>query len=39
MIYLDILMTDLWLPQIIYGNDIDSEDSEPLNDYFDENGF
>jgi hypothetical protein len=39
MIYLDILMTDLWLPQLIYGNNIDNEDSEPLNDYFEENGF
>ena len=41
LIYVDVLMTDSWLPQIIYGgkNEATHEDEEPLNDYFEENGF
>ena len=40
-IYLDILQTDLWLNPLIFPKkEIDEEeDDEPLNIYFDENGF
>ncbi|TNV86738.1 hypothetical protein FGO68_gene10525 [Halteria grandinella] len=37
-IYLDLLQTDQWLPQIIYPG-IDSDEEEGLNEYFEMNGF
>lgn len=33
---MDLLQTDKWLPQLFYNPD---EEDEPLNDYFDINGF
>jgi hypothetical protein len=39
LISMDILLTDLWLPDIFYGPYSSSEDSEALNDFIDENGF
>ena len=39
LINMDILLTDMWLPEIFYGRFSSSEDSEALNDFIDENGF
>jgi hypothetical protein len=32
-------MTEHWLPQIFYGEDYDILDVEPLNVFFNENGY
>jgi hypothetical protein len=38
-IYLDILLTDLWLPKLFGAKLEDLEKSGGLNDYFTDNGF
>jgi len=38
-IYLDILLTDMWMPQLLFSNDKISENDSGLNSYFEENGF
>ncbi len=38
-IYVDIFMSDEWLPQTLYGTENLHEDNEPLNSFFDENGY
>jgi len=39
LIFMDILLTDLWMPNILYGSFASNEDIEPLNSFIDENGF
>jgi hypothetical protein len=38
-IYVDIFLSDKWMPDLIYGSESASEDNEPLNSYFDESGY
>ena len=38
-IYVDIFLSDRWLPQLFYGLDRLDDDSEPLNSYFEESGY
>jgi len=39
LIYIDIFLSDMWMTQIFYGKDKIDEDNEPLNSFFDENGY
>jgi hypothetical protein len=39
LIYMDLLLSEMWIPQLIYGDDKLDEDNEPLNSFFDENGY
>jgi len=39
LINMDILLSDLWLPDLFYGPYSSAEDSEALNVFIDENGF
>jgi hypothetical protein len=39
LIQVDIFMSENWLPQIFYGSGHLSEDIEPLNIFFDDNGY
>jgi hypothetical protein len=38
-IYVDIFLSDQWMPQLFYGLERVDEDNEPLNSYFDESGY
>jgi hypothetical protein len=38
-IYVDIFLSDQWMPQLFYGLERLDEDNEPLNSYFDESGY
>ena len=38
-IYVDIFLSDKWLPQLFYGLERLDDDSEPLNSYFEESGY
>jgi hypothetical protein len=38
-IYVDIFLSDKWMPDLIYGSESANEDNEPLNSYFDESGY
>ena len=38
-IYVDIFLSDKWMPDLIYGSESVNEDNEPLNSYFDESGY
>ena len=38
-IYVDIFLSDKWLPQLFYGLERVDEDNEPLNSYFEESGY
>jgi hypothetical protein len=39
LLYVDILMTEKWLPQIFENVEESTEEDQPLNDYFYDNGF
>ena len=38
-IYVDIFLSDQWMPELFYGPEKVDDDSEPLNSYFDESGY
>jgi hypothetical protein len=38
-IYVDIFLSDKWLPQLFYGLERLDDDSEPLNSSFEESGY
>jgi hypothetical protein len=38
-IYVDIFLSDKWMPQLFYGLERVDEDNEPLNNYFEESGY
>jgi len=38
-IYVDIFLSDKWIPQLFYGFDRVNDDNEPLNSFFDESGY
>jgi hypothetical protein len=38
-IYVDIFLSDKWMPQLFYGLERINEDNEPLNSFFDESGY
>jgi hypothetical protein len=38
-IYVDIFLSDKWIPELLYGMERVYEDSEPLNSFFDESGY
>jgi hypothetical protein len=38
-IYVDIFLSDQWLPELIYGVERVDDDNEPLNSFFDESGY
>ena len=38
-IYVDIFLSDKWMPELFYGLESINEDSEPLNSFFDESGY
>jgi hypothetical protein len=39
LIYMDLLLSEMWIPQLFYGANKLDEDYEPLNSFFDENGY
>ncbi len=39
LIYVDILITDAWIPRIFYGMQYTTVDCEALNPFIDENGY
>jgi hypothetical protein len=41
LIYMDVFQTNDWLPQLFLSSadDLDEDLSDPLNPFFDENGF
>jgi hypothetical protein len=39
LIYMDLLLSEMWIPQLFYGANNLDEDNEPLNSFFDENGY
>jgi hypothetical protein len=39
LIYVDIFMSDEWLPELIYRESYLTKDIEPLNSFFDDNGY
>jgi hypothetical protein len=38
-IYVDIFLSDQWMPELFYGLERDNDDNEPLNSFFDESGY
>jgi hypothetical protein len=38
-IYVDIFLSDKWMPQLFYGTERVNDDNEPLNSFFDESGY
>jgi hypothetical protein len=38
-IYVDIFLSDKWMPQLFYGLERINDDNEPLNSFFDESGY
>jgi hypothetical protein len=38
-IYVDIFLSDKWMPELFYGLERVNDDNEPLNNYFDESGY
>ena len=38
-IYVDIFLSDQWMPELFYGKINIVQDSEPLNSFFDESGY
>lgn len=38
-IYVDIFLSDQWMPRLLYGLERVNDDIEPLNSFFDESGY
>jgi hypothetical protein len=38
-IYVDIFLSDKWMPELFYGSESANDDNLPLNNYFDESGY
>jgi hypothetical protein len=38
-IYVDIFLSDQWMPELFYGLERVNDDNEPLNSFFDESGY
>jgi hypothetical protein len=38
-IYVDIFLSDQWMPELFYGLERIDDDTEPLNSFFDESGY
>ena len=38
-IYVDIFLSDQWMPELFYGLERVNDDIEPLNSFFDESGY
>jgi hypothetical protein len=38
-IYVDILLTDMWMPQLIFSANTRQKSEGGLNEYFEDNGF
>jgi hypothetical protein len=38
-IYVDIFLSDKWMPELFYGIERVNDDNEPLNSFFDESGY
>jgi hypothetical protein len=38
-IYVDIFLSDQWMPELFYGLERVNDDNEPLNSFFEESGY